>query len=197
MDFAKHFELGWRNTVKYIGPAILLTFIQWVATVATLGILGPVTYAGYVRSMLLAQREGREPNVKDLFSEMSLFLPLLVFSIAVLIAIGFGLMLLVIPGFLVSLFIAFACLYVVPIMVDQRLGIWDAVKASWEMAVRKPVADQGIITVVFLALFSIGGTILPVMLIAQPLAIFIMLSVYEKRLTSLSEVVPPPPPPGS
>lgn len=73
MDFKRHFEEGWQNTLKYIGPVILLTFVQLVVTLISLGILGPVTAAGYIKSLLLAAREGREPDVKDLFSEMSLF----------------------------------------------------------------------------------------------------------------------------
>ncbi len=193
MNFKRHFEVGWQNTLKFIGPVILLTFVQLIVTIITLGIMGPVTSAGYIKSLLLASREGRTPDVQDLFSEMSLFLPLFGFSVAVILAIGFGLMLLVIPAFFVSIFIAFSCLYIIPLMIDRRLGVIEALKASWEMATRRPLADQAIITIVFLALISLGSSVLLAILITQPLATFILLSVYEERLGSQSEMPPPIP----
>ncbi len=195
MDFKRHFEVGWQNTLKCIGPVILLTFVQLVVTLISLGILGPVTAAGFTKSLLLAVREGREPDVKDLFSEMSLFLSLLGFFIALFIVVFIGFALLVIPGFLVVFFLVFACLYVIPLMVDKRLDLIAAVKGSWEMAMRKPITDQAIITIVYIALLSIGGSIPFLLLVAQPLATFIALSVYEERLGHEPDIQPPPPPP--
>ncbi len=43
MDFKKHLETGWQNTLKFIGPVILLTFIQVLVSIFSLGILAPVT----------------------------------------------------------------------------------------------------------------------------------------------------------
>jgi hypothetical protein len=197
MDFKRHFEMGWQNTLKFIGPVILLTFVQLIVTVITLGILGPVTTAGFMKSLLLAAKEGRTPDVKDLFSEMSLFLPLLGISIVLLIAITMGFALLVIPGFVVIFLVVFACLYLIPLMVDQRLGVLDALKGSWKMAMTKPLADQAIITIIYIAIMSVGGSIPFAILILQPLAIFIVLSVYEERMASLRQMQPPPPPPPS
>jgi hypothetical protein len=200
MDFKKHLEIGWQNTLKFIGPVILLTFIQVLVAVASLGIMAPVTTAGYMRSLLLAAREGRTPDVKDLFSEMSLFLPLLGFAFVIIVVIGIGFMFLILPGFLLMLLIIFASLYMLPLMVDRRLGVIDALKASWEMANRKPIADQAIITIIYIAILSIGGSIPFAILVAQPLATFVILSVYQERLDASSgrgkvQGVPPSPPP--
>jgi hypothetical protein len=199
MDFKKHFETGWQNTLQFVGPVLLLTFVQFVVIIISFGILAPVTTAGYIRSLLLAMREGRTPDVKDLFSEMSLFLPLFAFSIVAVIVIGIGFMFLIIPGFLVSIFVIFACLYLVPLMVDPRLGVIDALKKSWEMAIREPVADQAIITIIYIAIMSIGCSIPFAVLIAQPLATFIVLSVYQERVSGSAGIgrtqsAPPPPP---
>lgn len=200
MDFKKHFETGWQNTLQFIGPVLLLTFVQIVAIIISFGILAPVTTAGYFKSLLLAAKEGRTPDIKDLFSEMSLFLPLLGFSIVVVIAIGIGFMFLIIPGFIVSLFVIFASLYLIPLMVDQRLGLIDAVKKSWEIAIREPIADQAIITIVYVAILSIGGSIPFAIIVAQPLATFIVLSVYQERVRDsagmkMTQSTSPPPPP--
>lgn len=200
MDFKKHFETGWQNTLQFIGPVLLLTFVQLIVIIISFGILAPVTTAGYFKSLLLAAREGRTPDIKDLFSEMSLFLPLLGFSIVIVIAIGIGFMFLIVPGFIVSLFVIFASLYLIPLMVDQKLGLIDALKGSWEMAIREPIADQAIITIVYVAILSIGGSIPFAIIVAQPLATFIVLSVYQERVSGsagmkMAQSTPPPPPP--
>ncbi len=195
MDFKRHFEIGWQNTLKFIGPVILLTFVQIFVTIITLGILGPVTTAGFMKSLLLAAKEGRTPDVKDLFSEMSLFLPLLGISFVLFVVIFIGFALLVIPGLIMVFAAVFACLYVIPLMVDKRLGLIDAVKNSWDLATRKPLADQAIVTIIYIAIISIGGSIPFAILLAQPLAIFIVLSVYEERVGSLPESQPSQPPP--
>jgi hypothetical protein len=195
MDFKRHFELGWQNTLNFIGPVILLTFVQIFVTIITLGILGPVTTAGFFKSLLLAQREGRTPDIKDLFSEMSLFLPLLGISIVLFLLIFIGFVLLVLPGFIMVLLVAFSCMYVIPLMVDRRLGLIDSLKSSWEMAMRKPLADQAIITIVYIAIVSIGGSIPFAILFAQPLAVFIVLSVYEERMSVITVKQPSQQPP--
>ena len=196
MDFKQHFEIGWQNTLKFIGPVILLTFIQVLLTIFSFGILAPVTAAGYIKSLLLAAREGRAPDIKDLFSEMSLFFPLFGFAILVFFAIIIGFMLLVLPGLALTLALIFSSLYMLPLMVDRRLGLIDALKASWEMATRNPIADQAIITIIYIAIMSIGGSIPFAILVAQPLATFIILSVYQERLgrpAGMSQSAPPPP----
>jgi hypothetical protein len=199
MDFKKHLETGWQNTLKFIGPVILLTFIQVLVSIFSLGILAPVTTAGYMKSLLLAAREGRTPDVKDLFSEMSLFLPLLGFAFLLVVVIGIGFMFLILPGLILAILFLFASLYMLPLMVDRRLGVIDALKGSWEMANRKPISDQAIITIIYAAILSIGGSIPFVILVAQPLATFVILSVYQERQGASSGMgkvqgAPPPPP---
>lgn len=194
MDFKNHFETAWQMTLKFIGPAILLTLVQVIVMVLSLGILAPVTIAGYMQSLLRAMREGRTPEIRDLFSEMPLFLPLFLYFLLVTIVTAIGFMLLVIPGFVLIAFVVFATLYMIPLMTDRRLEIMDALKQSWEMAVREPVTDQLIITVVYMVIVSLGGTVPFGFLITQPFAMFLLLSVYQERLQGKS-VSPPPPPP--
>lgn len=182
MDLQKHLERGWKNFIQFIGPALLITFVQIVVTIFSLGILAPVTSAGYVHSLLLAQREGRTPEVKDLFSHMSLFLPLLLFGLVAFVVVVVGFSLLVLPGFAVMLFLAFACLYLLPLMTDEKMGLMSALRESWNMAVMDPIGDHIIITIVYVAIISIGGSLPFVILLAQPLATFIILSFYRERL---------------
>lgn len=198
MDFKEHVEKAWQNTLKFIGPVLILTLVQIVVSVCSLGILAPVTMAGYMQSLLRALREGREPDVKDLFSEMRLFLPLALFGFLVMVALMIGFSMLVLPGILMTAALVFGTLYMVPLMTDKELGIMDALKESWAMATREPWADQIILTLLYLVILTLGSSIFVAIFIAQPLATFLVLSVYEERLQAkqpLATPASPPPPP--
>lgn len=199
MDFKKHLETAWQYTLQFIGPVLLLTLAYMVVSVLSLGILTPVITAGYMQSLLLALRHGREPEIKDLFSEMRLFLPLLLFGFLVMIALVIGFSLLVIPGFLVTAGLVFATIYIVPLMTDSKMGLMAALKTSWEMALTEPWTDQVILTGLYLILMSLGASFAVVILFTQPLATFLVLSVYEQRLQNkqfpAAPTSPPPPPP--
>lgn len=182
MDFKAHLKTAWENTLQYIVPVILLTLVQLIVVTFSLGILAPVTTAGYIQSLLLAVREGREPKIGDLFSEIRLFLPLLGFGILAALATFLGFLLLVLPGLLVVAFLIFATIYMMPLMTDKKMGLFEAIKESWNMAVRKPYGDQVILMVLYLVIMSVGGSIPLALVFAQPLATFFMVSVYEERL---------------
>lgn len=182
MNFQKMFEEGWQNTLKFVGPVILLTLVQVVLMVVSFGILAPVLTAGYTQSLLRAKRDGRTPEIGDLFCEMSLFLPLLILGFCMFVAIFIGTMLIVLPGIIIALLITFGCLYIVPLMVDQRMGVIESVKESWAMSVSKPITDQIIIAVVYAGVLSVGGSFFITFLFAQPLATFILLSSYDEKL---------------
>ncbi len=199
MDFKEHIETAWKNTLKFIGPVLILTLVQIVVSVFSLGIMAPVTMAGYMQSLLRVLRENREPEVKDLFSEMRLFLPLALFSFVVMVVLVIGFSMLVLPGILMTGCLVFGIIYMVPLMTDKKLGIMDALKESWEMATRDPWTDQIILTLLYLIVVSVGGSVIVAVFFTQPLATFLVLSVYEERLQKkislTTPVVPPPPPP--
>ena len=56
MDFKEHLKTAWEHTLQYIVPVILLTLVQLIVVTFSLGILAPVTTAGYIQSLLLALR---------------------------------------------------------------------------------------------------------------------------------------------
>jgi len=182
MDFKEHLKIAWEHTLQFIVPVILLTLVQMLVITFSLGIMAPVTTAGYIQSLLRAQREGRAPKIGDLFSEMRLFLPLFAFGILAVLVTLLGFILLVVPGFFVAGFLVFATIYMIPLMTDRNMGLFDAIKESWNMALRKPLTDQFVLAVLYLLILSIGGSIPLALVFAQPLATFFMLSVYKERL---------------
>jgi len=151
-------------------------------SVFSLGILAPVATAGYMQSLLLALRQGREPEVKDLFSEMRLFLPLLLFGFLVTVALLLGFSLLILPGILLTAGLLFGTFYMLPLMTDNRLGLMEALKTSWSMATTEPWTDQLILTLLYLVIMSLGASVAVATLFTLPLATFLVLSVYEERL---------------
>lgn len=183
MDFKKHLETAWQLTLKFIGPLILMTLVLFIVTCVTLGILAPVTLAGYMQAILLMVRDGREPKVQDLFAQMGLFFPLLAFGIAVFILIMIGLLLLVLPGIIVILAISFSCLYMLPLMTDKQIGLMDAIKTSYAMARQGALLDHIVVMLLFLGIAGIGGSVFIGWLFTQPLATVFLLSVYEEKTT--------------
>ena len=60
MDFKYHLENAWKMTLQYIAPLIFMTLALIAISFITLGILAPVTMAGYMHSILLLVRDRRE-----------------------------------------------------------------------------------------------------------------------------------------
>ena len=183
MDFKTHLETAWRLTIRFIAPLILMTLAMSVVGILTLGILAPVTLAGYMHSLLLMLRDGREPKIGDIFSQMGLFLPLLGFGILVFLATLIGFMLLVLPGVLVVLAVCFSCLYMLPLMTDAGMGLFEAVRESYRMSVSGQISDQVVVVVVFVGLLIVGSSVFVGALFTQPLATVFLLSVYEEKRT--------------
>ena len=182
MDFKDLIVRSWQNTLNHIGPLLLITLVQLVLIIATFGILAPVTTAGYVNSLLQVVRDDRKPEVGDLFSQMRLFLPLFLLSILAAVVAFIGFTLLVLPGFAVLAFIAFAAFYLLPYMVDQKLGLFDALKASWQAAMQEPVSEHIIVVIIYVAIMSLGSSLWFAFLITQPMATFIMVEAYNHRV---------------
>jgi hypothetical protein len=198
MDFKKHLETAWNMTLKHIVVLILMTVVSLAVGILTAGVLGPVVMAGFIQSIIRMMREGRAPRVEDLFSQMRLFLPLLGFSIVVCIAVGIGMMLFILPGLAIVMAVTFGCLYVLPLMSDRRMGLVDAVKTSWQMALQKNVADHIVVVILFVGLMAVGGSIFIGILFTQPFALVFLVSVYLERIDAspVPGAQPPFPPEG-
>lgn len=186
MDFKQHLETAWRLMLNHIVPLILMTLVMLAVSVITLGILAPVTLAGYMQSILLMGREGRAPRIQDIFSTMHLFVPLLVFSIAAFFLILLGFIFFVLPGIVLALALAYFCLYMIPLMIDKKLGVIDAVKASYQMSLAGNLMDNVVVAIIFFAVMAIGGSSFIGSLFTQPFATIFLLSVYEEKIGTSS-----------
>jgi len=194
MDFKYHLETAWKLTLQYIAPLIFMTLAMIVISFITLGILGPVVMAGYIHSILLLIREEREPKVQDIFSQMRLFLPLLLFGIIVFIIALIGIMLLFLPGVLFVLATSYCCLYMLPLMTDRNLGLVDAIKESFSMVTKEHVVDHVVVFILFVGISAIGSSVFIGSLFTQPLATLFLMSVYNRLGKPVPETPPEPPP---
>ncbi len=189
MDFKKHLEIAWNLTLRFITPLVFMTLLMLMVSFLTLGILAPVTMAGYMHAILLMVREGREPRLQDIFSQMHLFLPLLGFGLVVFLAVAIGLMLLVIPGVLIILAVTFGCLYMLPLMTDKGLGLFDAIKESWALATTGEILDHCVVVILYVGITAIGSSVFIGALFTQPLATIFLMSVYKDRVAAEIETV--------
>jgi len=194
MDFKYHLETAWKMTLQYIAPLIFMTLAMIGISFISIGILAPVTMAGYMHSILLLIRDEREPKIQDIFSHMRLFLPLLLFGIVVFIITMIGIILLFLPGILFALVVAFCCIYMLPLMTDRNLGLIDAVKESFSMVTKEKLSDHIVVFILFIGISAIGSSIFIGSLFTQPLATVFLLSIYERLEKSAPDIPPAPPP---
>lgn len=198
MDFKKHLEAAWNMTLKHIVALILMTVVSLAVSLLTAGVMGPVVMAGFFQSIIRMMREARTPRVEDLFSQMRLFLPLLAFSIVVGLAVMVGTLLFILPGLAIALVATFGCLYVLPLMTDLRMGLIEAVKTSWQMALQESVADHIVVVILFVGLMAVGGSVFIGILFTQPFAMVFIVSVFLERIgTPPAQSAAAPPSPGN
>lgn len=182
MDFKAHLENAWDLTLDFIAPLIIVSLAMFVVWFLSLGILAPVTLAGYTQSLLRLLREGRDPGVRDLFSEFRLFLPLLGFTLSAAVAVFIGTVFLVVPGIIVAFLITFACLYMLPLMTDRRMRLPEAVKQSYEMGISGSLIGHAVTVLIYLGITAIGSAVFIGALFTTPLATLFLLSVYTEKV---------------
>jgi hypothetical protein len=195
MDFKEQFERAWQVFTGHFAPILVNTLVMIVVSIASLLILAPVVSAGYMQSLLLALREDRKPEVKDLFAHMDLFFPLFGFMVLFVILVCIGLFMLVLPGIALLLAGTYFLIYLLPLMTDQRLGLVEALKVSSRMALEEPIVEHIAVVAVLIILDSIGSSIVFGTLVTHPYSCLFLLTVYEikkQRQISGPEKEPPP-----
>ncbi len=211
MDFKEHFERSWKIFTAFLAPILINTVMAAGVSIITLGIMAPVVSAGYMQSLLLALRDNRKPEIRDLFAHMNLFFPLLGFGIVFLLAAALGFAMLVLPGIAVILAAVFFLIYMLPLMTDQQMGLLEAVKESARMSLEEPISEHLAVVAVYVVLGSIGNSTGIGALFTQPYSCLFVLSTYEQKRRRLltgpaaedsnrqaaQEQPVPPPPPGN
>jgi hypothetical protein len=154
---------GWElfklNPGGFIGFALVFWVLQSVLLLfprlgglTSLVISGPL-YAGfYIVSAKLLQRQS--PTFQDFFTGFQLFLPLLLLTVISALLIGLGFVLLILPG----IFLMVCYLFAAMLVIDRRLDFWPAMELS-----RRTVQSQWFgffIFLLLLMLLNLGGALL-------------------------------------
>jgi len=181
MEFKTHLAEAWELTLEFIAQLIILTLVMFLLWFLSFGILVPVTFAGYIHSILLMIRQGREPKIQDLFSQLNLFLPLLGFGIIVCIITAIGLVFLTFPGIIVGLIITIVCFYMIPLMVDQKKGLFEAIKESFSLAMQGNFLEHIVVVIIFIGIIAVGSSVFIGSLFTQPLATIFLLLIYGEK----------------
>jgi hypothetical protein len=181
MNFNNLFKTSWNLTLSFIVPLIILTLVMFGICFLSLGLLAPPMMAGYTHSLLRLIREKREPKVNDLFSQMRLFLPLLGFGIAAFVLTGIGYLLLFLPGLVLTLALAFCCIYMLPLMVDKDMKLFDALKESYSIATSGEIMDHLVLVILYFGIMAIGSSVFIGALFTLPFSTLLLLQVYEEK----------------
>ena len=171
LDFGVVFRKAASAFADDVVPLLLATLIATVLSIVTLGVLAGPLYAGLSNMVITRVRDGKSPQVGDVFSCMDRFWSFLGASIVLLLAIGLA-SITIIGGVL----LATIWLYVIPFMVDRRMGVFEAMTASKDVVVRGGFWQHLVLVILLFAISAIGHG--PLALLTMPFSVAVVLVAY-------------------
>jgi hypothetical protein len=171
LDFGYVFKKAASTFVDDIAPLFLATLIATVLSIVTLGVLIGPLYAGLCSMVITRVRDARSPRVGDVFSCMDRFWSFLGASIVLLLAIGLA-SITVIGG----VFLATIWLYVIPFMVDRRMGVFEAMAASKDVVMRGGFWQHLVLIILLFVVSAVGHG--PLALLTVPFSVAVVLVAY-------------------
>jgi hypothetical protein len=170
IDIGFALKQGWRLFFKDIVPLLLGTLIATALSIVTIGILAGPLFAGLYAMVVSRVRDGRPPEVGDIFSCMGRFWSF--FGAAIVLTLAIGIASITIVG---GVLLATIWVYVFPLMVDRGMGFWDALGVSYHMVVDGGFWEHLVLIVIFALLNSIGGW---AWLLTTPFSIVVVMAAY-------------------
>ena len=152
LDVGKAFKGGWNAFTADIVPLLVGTLIAGLLSIITLGILaGPLT-AGLYNMVVGRVRDGRPAQIGDVFSCMNRFWGFLWAAIVLVVLIGLA-SLTIVGGVL----LATIWIYVFPFMVDRKMGLTEAMSASYHQVVDNGFWEHLALLVIFVAISAVAN----------------------------------------
>jgi hypothetical protein len=171
LDISRVLRQGARLFFKDLAPLIIAALITGVLSVLTLGILAGPLLAGLYGMVIGRVRDGRQPQVGDVFAGLARFWSY--FAAALVLALLIGLASITIVG---GFALATIWLYVLPLMVDRGLGLGDAMKASKDLVVKAGFWEHLALVLVFFVIASVANGALAIL--AVPFIIVTVIASY-------------------
>lgn len=171
LDVGLSFKGGWNAFAADIVPLLVGALIAGILSVITLGILAGPLAAGLYSMVIGRVRDGRRAQIGDVFSCMDRFWGFLWAAIVLVVLIGLA-SLTIVGGVL----LATIWLYVIPFMVDRRMGLTEAMAASYHQVVDNGFWEHVALVVMFIALNAVADG--PLAIIAVPFTIAVTTAAY-------------------
>lgn len=171
IDFGYVLRKAGSAFIDDIVTLVLAALIACVLSVITLGVLAGPLYAGLCSMVITRVRDGRRPAIGDVFSCMDRFWTFLGASIVLLLTIGLA-FITVIGGILLLTI----WMYVIPIMVDRRVGLFQAMSASKDVVMRGGFWQHLVLVILLFAIDAVGRG--PLALLTAPFSVAVVLVAY-------------------
>jgi uncharacterized membrane protein YvlD (DUF360 family) len=152
LDVGLTFKGGWNAFTADIVALIVGALIACILSVVTIGILAGPLSAGLYSMVVGRIRDGRPARIGDVFSCMDRFWGFLWAAIVLVVLIGLA-SLTIIGGVL----LATVWLFVFPFMVDRKMGLTDAMSASYHQVVDNGFWEHLVLIVIVFAIGAVAN----------------------------------------
>jgi uncharacterized membrane protein YvlD (DUF360 family) len=165
LDVGLSFKGGWNTFTADIVPLLVGGLIAGILSIVTLGILAGPLVAGLYSMVMARIRDGRRAQIGDVFSCMDRFWSF--FAAALVLFVLIGLASLTIVG---GVLLATIWMYVIPLMVDRKLDLYDAMAASYHLVVDNGFWEHLALAIVLIALGAVADGPLAILSVPFTLA---------------------------
>jgi hypothetical protein len=147
-----------RLFVKDLAPLLIAGLLAGVLSVVTLGVLAGPLLAGLYGMVIGRVRDGRRPEVSDVFLGLERFWAYASAALVLVVLIGLA-SLTIVGGFA----LATIWLFVFPLMVDRGLSMGEAMKASRQMVMRAGFWEHLALVVVLFVVVAVANGALAIL----------------------------------
>ncbi len=193
LDVGLAFKKGWHAFTSDIVPFLVGALIVGALSVITLGILAGPLSAGLYSMAVGRLRDGRPAEIGDVFSCFDRFWSYLWAAIVLVVLIGLA-SLTIVGGVL----LATIWIYVFPFMVDRRMGLGEAMSASYHRVVDNGFWEHLALVVIFFAVSAVANGWVGIVTFPFTIAVitgaYFATRDYDRQYVAAATVPAPQPP---
>jgi hypothetical protein len=193
LDIGLAFKNGWNAFTADVVPFLVGTLIAGLLSIITLGILAGPLVAGLYEMAVRRMRDGRRAEIGDVFSCFDRFWSYLWAALVLVVLIGLASITIVGGVLLATIWI-----YVFPYMVDRRMGLTDAMAASYHRVVDNGFWEHLALIVIFFAVSAVANGWVGI--VTFPFTIAVIAGAYfairddDQPMRLMAPPAPPAPP---
>jgi hypothetical protein len=171
LDIGLALKQAARLFVKDLSPLLIAALIAAALSVLTLGILTGPLFAGLYGMVIGRVRDGRQPEVGDVFSGLDRFWSYAGAALVLVVLVGLA-SITIVGGFL----LAAIWLYVFPLMVDRGLSVSDAMRESKDLVMKNGFWEHVALVVLLALIGAVAGW--PLGVLVAPFTVALVTAAY-------------------